>query len=85
MLIAVASCLLIAATRRNIEPIIRTVVYMKRRKVKYAPGSRLRPAKKYKSVLKSVTLTSLRGHVDAREHNASIPGWYIAKPTCFCY
>jgi hypothetical protein len=74
MLIAVDSCLLIAAMKRNIAPIIKMVVQVNSRKVKYGPGSRLRSAKKYKLVLNSETLISFIGHVVTREDIASIPG-----------
>jgi hypothetical protein len=84
MLVAVASCLLIAATNRNIELIMRTTVNVNRRKMKNAAGSRFKLAIKYREQLKSETLISFTGQIVISEEIASIPGWYIAKPACFC-
>jgi hypothetical protein len=74
ILTAVDWFLLIAAIRRNIDPINSTVVKVKRRKMKNAPGSRFRLARKYNSASNIETLISLIGHVEAKDDIASIPG-----------
>ena len=53
--------------------------------MKKAPGSLLRLAKKYITKLNMVVLINLIGHIEIREEIASIPGWYMAKPCCFCW
>jgi hypothetical protein len=82
--VAVDSFLLIAATNRKIELIKRTIVKVKRRKMKNAAGSRFKLAIKYREALKSVTLISFTGHIVISEEIASIPGWYMEKLACFC-
>lgn len=52
--------------------------------MKKAPGSLLRFARKYRPRVNNVVLINLIGHIEMSEEMASIPGWYMANPYCFC-
>lgn len=63
---------------RSIMDMVRVQVKPKSKKIKNAPGSRLRFAMKYKGTLKATVDRTLLGRSQIMEDIASAKGWYMA-------